>query len=214
LNYSGKKGYVKPPTNPHNEPYVDEYNSLFESLHEHNDRSLVLTIAAFAEDTLELLFLSYLREPKEAKELVNGFNAPLGTFSSRIKAAFVIGLIRKDGYQTLEILRKIRNKFAHNWKGVSLDREDIATLINQLSRPQWEEFGVAEAETCGASDRERLIEKVSDILIGLRLLAKALNRDGTKAPLIMGEMKPVSVEQVQVVEVEQLTDESSKSDTF
>ncbi|WP_417330619.1 hypothetical protein [Halomonas cupida] len=206
MNTSGKKGYVKPPANPHNEPYVDELNSLFESLHEHDDRSLVLTIAAFAEDTLGLLLLSYLREPKQAKELVNGFNAPLGTFSARIKAAFVVGLMRKDGYQTLEILRKIRNRFAHNWDGVSLDREDIANLMNQLSRSRREEYGVGGAETCEASDRVRLIEKVSDILIDLRMLAKALNKDGTMAPLIMGEMKPVPVE---LVEVKEFSDDSS-----
>jgi len=86
LNFSGKKGYVKPPINPHQEPYVDELNSLFESLHEHDDRGLVLTIAAFAEDTLERLLLDYLRGPAQANELINGFNAPLGTFSARIKA--------------------------------------------------------------------------------------------------------------------------------
>lgn len=206
MNSSGKKGYVKPPVNPHQEPYVDELNSLFESLHEHDDRGLVLTIAAFAEDTLELLLLNYLREPKQAKELVNGFNAPLGTFSARIKAAYVFGLVRKDGYQTLEILRKIRNRFAHNWDGVSLDRQDIESLINQFSPSRREEYGAGESETGKASGRGRLIEKVSDTLIDLRMLAKTLNKDGIKAPLVMGEMKPVSVE---FVEVEQLPDELS-----
>ena len=206
LNFSSKKGYIKPPTNPHQEPYVDELNSLLESLHEHDDRSLVLTIAAFAEDTLELLLLGYLREPKQAKELVNGFNAPLGTLSARIKAAFVFGLIRKDGYQTLEILRKIRNKFAHNWDGVSLDREDIASLINQLSISRREEYGIGESETYEASARVRLIGKASDILIDMRMLAKTLSKGGTQAPLVMGEMKPVDVD---LVEVEQLPDESS-----
>lgn len=98
---------MKPPANPHNEPYVDQLNSLLESLHEHDARSMVLTMASFAEDTLELLLIGYLREPKQAKALVNGFNAPLGTFSARIKAAFVLGLILEDGYKTLDILKKI-----------------------------------------------------------------------------------------------------------
>lgn len=206
MNSSGKKGYVKPPVNPHHEPYVDELNSLFESLHEHDDRGLVLTTAAFAEDTLELLLLNYLREPKQAKELVNGFNAPLGTFSARIKAAYVFGLVRKDGYQTLEILRKIRNRFAHNWDGVSLDRKDIESLINQFSPCRREEYGEGEneSETGKVSDRQRLIEKVTDTLIDLRVLAKALNKHGVKAPLVMGEMKPVFGE---FAEVEQFQDE-------
>ncbi|OHV08703.1 hypothetical protein [Kushneria phosphatilytica] len=185
---------------------MDELNSLFESLYEHDDRGLVLTIAAFAEDTLELLLLAYLREPKQAKELVNGFNAPLGTFSARVKAAYVLGLVQKDGYKTLEILRKVRNRFAHNWDGVSLDRQDIESLINQFSPSRLEECGAKESETGKASARVRLIKKMSDILIDLRMLAKNLNKDGIKAPLVMGEMEPVSVE---FVEVEQFPHESS-----
>lgn len=202
MNFSGKKGYVKPPVNPHQEPYVDELNSLLESLHEHDDRSLVLTLAAFAEDTLEALLLGYLREPKQAKELVNGFNAPLGTFSARTKAAFVLGLIRKDSYQTLETVRKIRNKFAHNWSGVSLDREDVVVLIKQISLPRGEECGFAEPEARNASERKRLTEKVADVLIELRMLAKVLNKSERKAPLVMGEGKPVHID---FVEVEKFT---------
>lgn len=193
---------MKPPVNPHQEPYVDELNSLLESLHEHDDRSLVLTLAAFAEDTLEFLLLDYLREPKQAKKLVNGFNAPLGTFSARIQAAFVLGLIRNDHHRALEVLRKVRNEFAHNWSGVSLDREDIAVLIKQLSLSRREEYCLAEAGAYEASFRQRLTEKVSDVLIDVRMLAKALNKSGRKAPLVMGEIKLC---RVNFVEVEQLT---------
>ena len=33
----------------------------------------------------------------------------------------------------MEILRKVRNHFAHNWEGVSLARNDIAAMVGQLS---------------------------------------------------------------------------------
>lgn len=197
---SEKKGYAKPPVNPHNEPFVDELNSMLESLHEHDDRSMVLTMAAFAEDTLELLLLAYLREARQAKDLVNGFNAPLGTFSARIKAAFVLGLIHKDGYQTLEILRKIRNEFAHNWAGVSLDREDINSLVAQLSRSRIENVVINQSEAGRSSGRERLFLKISNILIDIRMLAKSLRKDGIKAPMIMGDTKPVRVQFIEVGE--------------
>lgn len=203
MDFSEKKGYVKPPANPHEEPYVDELNSLLESLHEHDDRSLVLTMAAFAEDTLELLLLAYLREPKQAKELVNGFNAPLGTFSARIKAAFALGLIREDGHKTLETLRKIRNAFAHNWSGVSFDREDIVSLIKSLSRTRREEHFHEVAEAHEPSYRAIVTEKFSDVLIDIRILAKELNRSGRKAPLVMGESKLV---RANFVEVDGFTD--------
>lgn len=203
MSHIEKKGYVKAPVNPHNEPYVDQLNSLFESLHEHDDRSLILTISAFAEDTLELLLLNYLREPKQAKELVSGFNAPLGTFSARIKAAFVLGLMQEDDYKTLELLRKIRNKFAHNWDGVSLDREDIASLINTFSLSFKQKYLTDEDHPQEISARERIIEKASDILINLRMLAKELDRNSIKAPLQVVEKIPVKVT---FVEVDEFTD--------
>lgn len=204
MEYSDKKGYIKPPLNPHNEPYVDELNSLFESIDEHDDRSMVLTLAALCDDSLELLLLEYLREPKQSKELVNGYNAPLGTFSARIKAAFVLGLIINDSYKSLETLRKIRNKFAHNWSGISLDKEDVASLINQLSLTRRERQFGPEPKKSQLSDRDRLKEKIQDVLIGMRMLAKQIKRRELQAPILAGELKPVEVD---IVVVEEFPDE-------
>lgn len=190
-----KKGYVKEPVNLHNDPFVDEINSLFESLHEHDDRGLVLSIAAFAEDTLGLLLLSYLREPRTATELVEGFNAPFGTFSARIKGALVLGLIRKDQYRSLELIRRIRNKFAHNWTGVSLDRDDIADTIRQLPPPPIE---TNELSPCKLPLRKLLTDRATYLLIQIRMLAKQLDKTEKRLPLIMGDGKPVFMESREV----------------
>lgn len=201
-NNFGKNGYVKPPINLHNEPYIDGLNSLWESIHEHDDRGMVLTISAFAEDTLGLLLLAYMREEKQSKELVEGFNAPLGTFSARIKAALALGLMRKDQYDSLEILRKIRNEFAHNWTGVSLDREDIQSRIKQLQPSRIEVLATKNGEEFDITDRTRLQNKMSDVLCDLRLLAKSLQKEGHKAPLIMGDVKPVRAQFIEVTSLE------------
>lgn len=205
MSSSGNSGYLTPPANPHNDRYVDELNSVLESLTDQDERSVVLTLAAFADDTLELLLLNYLREPKQAKELLNGFNAPLGTFSAKVKVAFVLGLIREDHHKTLEIMRKVRNRFAHNWKGVSLDREDVADLIAQLPRSKLEEFGRSEEFNEGSSCREQLTQKCAEILADLRLLAKELEKNGRKAPLVMAETRPVIP---RIREVSRFSDES------
>lgn len=198
-----KKGYLKPPVNPHHEPYIDDLNSLFESLHEHDDRGIVLTLAAFAEDTLGLLLLAYMREEKQAKELVEGFNAPFGTFSARIKAAFSLGLMLNDSYNSLEILRKIRNEFAHNWDGVSLDRQDIHARISQLTISSAEDINIKNGCTEKLTDRYRLQNKMFDVIGDLRLMAKWMVRDGTKLPLIATKIIPV---RVKFIEVDSLDD--------
>ena len=199
------KGYLKPPANPHNEPYIDDLNSLFESIYDHDERGVVLTLAAFAEDSLRLLLMAYMREEKLAKKLIESSNSPLGTFAARFTAAFTLGLINKDHYEALEILRKIRNKFAHNWTGVSLDREDIKSSLLSLSPSRFEIDTLADGVKYEASLREKLIIKFSDVLTDIRSLAKSITRSGIKAPLIMHDRKPV---QARFQLVDRFTDES------
>lgn len=99
----------------------------------HDDSAMVLSLATFIEDTLGRLLLAYFRNCKTTRELVEGFSAPLGALGTRTKAAYAFGLLTKEQYQDIEILRKVRNQFAHNWEGVSLSRSDIQSMIGQLS---------------------------------------------------------------------------------
>lgn len=98
-----------------------------------DERTLVLSLATFVEETLGRLMLAYFRDCKATRELINGFSAPLGTLGSRIKAAYAFGLINEHQYTNLELLRKIRNQFAHNWEGVTLERNDIAAMVGSMN---------------------------------------------------------------------------------
>lgn len=111
---------------------MDNLNRIMRVIRKQDDRAMVLSLAAFAEDTLGRLLLAYLVQCKQAKELVGGFNAPLGTFSARIKAAYAMGLLLHEQHDDLDVARKIRNHFAHDWEGVTLERNDIHAMIGQL----------------------------------------------------------------------------------
>jgi DNA-binding MltR family transcriptional regulator len=73
---------------------------------------------------------SFLRDSKSAKILLDGFNAPIGQFSSKIHLCHALGLIEDDEYKQLEGLRKIRNKFAHSFENIDFDTQQIKDLIN------------------------------------------------------------------------------------
>lgn len=60
-----------------NDPGMDHLNRFQSVVRKQDDRGMALSLTAFAEDTLGRLFVIYLREKKQAKELVEGFNAPL-----------------------------------------------------------------------------------------------------------------------------------------
>lgn len=67
------------------DPVFGRLNSLIGLLGDEDDRGLVLSMAAFAEDILGRLIRAFLLDVKAAEEIVSGFNAPLGTLSARIK---------------------------------------------------------------------------------------------------------------------------------
>jgi mannitol operon repressor len=79
-----------------------------------SERGAVVIAATLIDDLLGQTILAFLVDHKEAGRLLDGFNAPLGTFASRILAAFALGLLSEEEYRECENIRKVRNIFAHN----------------------------------------------------------------------------------------------------
>lgn len=98
-----------------------------------DERSLVLALGGFAEDALGDLIRAFMLPGEQANRLLNGFNAPIGTFSARIKTAFALGLITEGQHNDLDRLRKVRNIFAHGWKPTSLSDQNIASHVSAMN---------------------------------------------------------------------------------
>lgn len=169
------------------EEHLLELNQLLRTLDDHDERGLVLSLAAFAEDTLGRLLVHFMREPRQAKELVEGFNAPLGTFAARIKAAFALGLLRREQFEDLEVLRRIRNEFAHNWQEVTLERTDLAGLVGSLHLV---ELGGKRMDHLRGE--ARLQHSLSWVLVELRLLLSAVKDKKIQAQFHGVRMGPVA----------------------
>lgn len=142
-----------------------------------DDYAMVLSFATFAEDTLGRLLIAYLRDCTATTDLIDGFNAPLGTFSARIKASYSIGLVTKQQFDDLEILRRVRNKFAHNWEEMSLEKGEIKAMLGKLSGYT---FDVEPVESVG---RERLINSMISCCAELQIfLSKIEDKSLPKIP--------------------------------
>ena len=112
---------------------IDRYMGLQLEWRDETERGLALTAAAFLDDTLKELIEAVLIPNKGAKELFSGPNAPLGSFSTRISAAFAMGLISEDEYQQTHLVRKIRNVFAHTVRA-SFSQPPVSNLCAELSK--------------------------------------------------------------------------------
>ncbi len=102
------------------------------TLNDETDRGCTLMAAAFLDEELENLIKAHLVDSKKAIKSVFDNSGALGTFSSRIDISFLLGLIPKNIYDDLHILRKIRNDFAHNSAPITFSEPEISQRINAL----------------------------------------------------------------------------------
>lgn len=110
---------------------VAAFTELHKEWFDESPRGVVLTAAAYMDDRLEEILKAFFIENDGAKELTTGFNAPLGSFSTRTSAAYALGLISEAEYEKINMLRKIRNKFAH-LVAAKVANQDIAQLIQNF----------------------------------------------------------------------------------
>lgn len=114
---------------PEDLKYFSEFLKEFQ---DETDRGAALVGASLIDTCLERLLCSHLAERKIAEDLVTYGNAPLGTFSARAKICFCLGLITELEFQEVNIIRRIRNEFAHGVHGVSFSTQMINDLCSNL----------------------------------------------------------------------------------
>ncbi|MNH48812.1 mannitol repressor protein [compost metagenome] len=173
---------MKDDTNP-----FEASNRLNEIARELDERGLVLTLAAFAEEALGELLGQFMLPGDAANALLKGFNAPLGTFSARIKAAFALGLLTKRQQENLERLRRIRNEFAHSWEPITFDNQVVASHIAALHyTPLVSEF---------PDTRIRKVRDcISSILVEIRLTTSQIRKTGSAVKVIGNHLIPGVIE--------------------
>jgi mannitol operon repressor len=143
------------------EPEVERLAKFLDAFNKESDRGAALVAASMLDEQLEQILSVFLVESAAAKELVSGFNAPLGTFSSRASAASALGLIEDIEFKEITLVRKIRNEFGHVWEPVTFETESIAAHARKLP---WR--GPAEFEK-SANNRARFNAAVALLLTDL-----------------------------------------------
>jgi mannitol operon repressor len=118
-------------------PYLDELNE--------SPRGKVLISTDYLEQMLKEILSSFLLKDRVVEDLFEGGNAPLGTFSSRSKLAFTLGLISEIEFQDIDLIRRIRNDFAHDVKA-SFENDAVKSRCSQLRHKVPDDKGKVSAE--------------------------------------------------------------------
>ncbi len=97
------------------------------------DRGCALFASSYLDKALsDLLYCSLAIDRNIESELFEGYS-PLASFSSRIKMAYYLGKISKIEKRDLDLIRKIRNEFAHTTTNISFDTQYIENQCKELS---------------------------------------------------------------------------------
>lgn len=112
--------------------HLGEVQEFRETLSPETDRGCALMAAAFLDSQLEQLLRAAWVEDESALDEVLGQSRALGTFSSRIDMAYLVGLIGDQARRDFHLIRKIRNDFGHRPTPITFDTESIANRCNQL----------------------------------------------------------------------------------
>jgi hypothetical protein len=96
------------------------------------DRGAALVGAAMIESRLERLLDLTLINNSSKKDVFEGPNSVLGNFSSKIKMSHLLGYITDKEAREINLIRKIRNEFAHNLEEIKFNTQPVSDYCMQL----------------------------------------------------------------------------------
>lgn len=112
-----------------------EFRRFTDEFKTESDRAAVILGTAQLDILLyQLLGGFLLPNPGSRDELLDG-DSPLSTFSSRISMCYRLGLIDAEFSKALNLIRKIRNSFAHEVSGVTFETGGHRDRVRELVAP-------------------------------------------------------------------------------
>lgn len=105
-----------------------------EEINVKSDRAMVVTSASILDSQLEMLLRAFMISDDKIDERLFNANGALATFSSKNSMCYYLGIISEYEYKTIETIRKIRNRFAHEIEIKKMsDDQSIINLCNNLT---------------------------------------------------------------------------------
>jgi DNA-binding MltR family transcriptional regulator len=142
---------------------------LVDELEKETDRGVALVGATFLDDVLDVMLRALFAGDGEAANKLLSPGRPLESFGSRAHLAYCVGLLGRDTYHDINLIREVRNDFAHR-KPVDFAHAEIRDKCRRLK--------VAELMMPGGSGecRDRFLASVVMIANHLIIQTASLKR--------------------------------------
>jgi len=96
------------------DPFYERLQTFLHASNSETDRGRALVAASLIEEMLDEVLRGFLLENAATKNLFDKPNAPFSTFSAKASASRALGLISSAEFRDIELVRKVRNAFAHS----------------------------------------------------------------------------------------------------
>ncbi|HZZ45146.1 MAG TPA: MltR family transcriptional regulator [Tepidisphaeraceae bacterium] len=117
--------------NSHFVNLTNEADGLLGDLERETDRGAALLGVAFIDDVLDAVLRAHFVDDEKAVHKLLGPGRPVESFGTRTHLAFCLGLLGPDTYSDMNLIREIRNEFAHR-QPVSFEGEMVKSRIERL----------------------------------------------------------------------------------
>jgi len=115
---------------------LQDYEGFLKEIKIDSDRAKAILAGVYLEQCLALLLENFLiDDPFISKDLFDSVTGPLNTFNQKTKLAYYLGLISEQEYKDLNVIRDIRNDFAHGMHGITFEDQSIKDKCENLLIP-------------------------------------------------------------------------------
>ena len=119
----------------HNYNPIVVLGSFVEGIISEEDRATVILVAAKLDLLLYQILQKHLIPVPGSKDELLENDGPLSTFSAKINMTYRLGLIDNLFSRSLHLIRKIRNNFAHEIEGCTLNSGAHRDRVRELITP-------------------------------------------------------------------------------
>lgn len=100
------------------------------SLWSENDRGVIILSGSAIEELLEREIRKLMPQlNSDERSYLFDFNGPIGTFSSKIRMANALGIISRQIYRKIDLIREMRNSCAHSRQPLTFQSPPIFDAV-------------------------------------------------------------------------------------
>ncbi len=120
-------------------PTSDDLPRLENEIYISNDRACAVMLGSVTETSLTIFLRAKTRPglKSDDRRSLFDFNGPCGTFSAKTLTAFSFNFIGPETRNDLDVIRTIRNEFAHSRKPFDFSLDVLKPVCDRLLSPDW-----------------------------------------------------------------------------